>query len=172
MSTSFIFRFHFKYFPFFKDGLTILEALSATGLRSIRYAKEISGIKEIIANDLSRKAVDSIVYNVKQNHVEHLVTPSYSDAMTLMYTSTSAEKRFTVIDLDPYGSPTRFLDGAVQSISDGGLLLITATDMAVLAGGTPEACYVKYGSVPLKMKACHEMVRSSVNCRTKINGKF
>lgn len=58
--------------------------------------------------------------------------------------------------LDPYGNPTKFLDGAVQSISDGGLLLCTATDMAILAGNTPESCYAKYGSIPLKTKACHE----------------
>lgn len=74
-----------------------------------------------------------------------------------MYLSTANDKRFTVIDLDPYGCPTKFLDGAVQSIKDGGLLLITATDMAVLAGNSPETCYTKYGSISLKSKACHEM---------------
>lgn len=57
-----------------------------------------------------------------------------------MYTSTSPEKRFTVIDLDPYGGPNKFLDAAIQSIDEGGLLMVTATDMAVLAGNTPEAC--------------------------------
>ena len=43
----------------------ILEALSATGLRSIRYAKEINGVKEIVANDISKRAVASIANNVK-----------------------------------------------------------------------------------------------------------
>lgn len=57
-----------------------------------------------------------------------------------MYTSTSYDKRFTAIDLDPYGGPNKFLDGAIQSIQEGGLLMVTATDMAVLAGNTPEAC--------------------------------
>lgn len=57
---------------------------------------------------------------------------------------------------DPYGNPTIFLDGAVQSIADGGILLITATDMAILAGNSPESCYYKYGSISLKTKACHE----------------
>lgn len=61
-----------------------------------------------------------------------------------------------IIFLDPYGSPTIFLDGAIQSIADGGLLLVTATDLAVLAGNTPESCYLKYGSISLKTKACHE----------------
>lgn len=135
-------------------GLQILEALSATGLRSIRYAKEIPGVREIVANDLSRQAAHSIRMNVAHNAQADLVTVKQGDAMQVMY---SRETRFQVIDLDPYGCPGRFLDGAVQNIQDGGLLLITATDMAILAGNTPEACFVKYGSVPLKTKACHEM---------------
>ena len=54
----------------------ILEALSATGLRSIRYAKEIKcpgdqGSRlEITANDLSKRAYDSIKRNVELNGVD------------------------------------------------------------------------------------------------------
>lgn len=73
--------------------------------------------------------------------------------------------RFDVIDLDPYGSPTIFLDSAVQAIKDGGLLLVTATDMAVLAGNTPETCYVKYGAVSLRTQSCHEMVIAQIQLR-------
>jgi tRNA (guanine26-N2/guanine27-N2)-dimethyltransferase len=65
----------------FQDGLTILEALSASGLRSIRYAKEVPGVREIIANDLSDVAVSSIRANVAHNGVEHLVTTSHDDAV-------------------------------------------------------------------------------------------
>ncbi|XP_060658052.1 tRNA (guanine(26)-N(2))-dimethyltransferase [Drosophila nasuta] len=149
----------------YDDGMRILEALAATGLRSIRYAQEIAGVRQIIANDLSRQAVESINTNVRHNGVEHLIETSHADAMTLMYTSTAPEKRFDAVDLDPYGCPNRFLDGAMQCIADGGLLLVTATDMAVLAGNAPEACYVKYGSVPLRMKCCHEMaLRILLHC--------
>ena len=47
------------------------------------------------------------------------------------------------VDLDPYGSPSVFLDSAVQSVVDGGMLMCTATDMAVLCGGNGEVCYSK-----------------------------
>ena len=113
-------------------GIRILEALSATGLRSIRYAKEIRGIKEIIANDISERAVASIDKNVKANNVRDLVTPSHSDATMVMYNNRKKEDRFDVVDLDPYGSPTPFLDGAVQAVAEGGLLCVTCTDLAVL----------------------------------------
>lgn len=47
------------------------------------------------------------------------------------------------VDIDPYGSPSIFLDSAVQSVSDGGILMCTATDMAVLCGTSAEVCYSK-----------------------------
>lgn len=37
----------------------------------------------------------------------------------------------------------------LQAVAEGGLLLVTATDMAVLCGNNGEACYAKYGSYPL-----------------------
>ncbi|XP_011307972.1 probable tRNA (guanine(26)-N(2))-dimethyltransferase isoform X2 [Fopius arisanus] len=138
-----------------ENGITILEALSATGLRSIRYAKEVPYIRQIIANDISAKAVESIKKNIDHNKVEDLITPSHEDATMVMYQH--RKKRFDAVDLDPYGCPSIFLDGAVQCLANGGLLLVTATDMAVLAGNSPETCFVKYGAVSLKSKACHEI---------------
>lgn len=63
-----------------QDGIVILEALSATGLRSVRYAKEVPGIKEVIANDISIAAVESIKKNIEYNNVAKLVSTSHNDA--------------------------------------------------------------------------------------------
>ena len=65
-------------------GIKILEALAASGLRSIRFAKEIKGIESILANDLSRQAVDSIERNVAYNNVGDLVKPNNGDASLVM----------------------------------------------------------------------------------------
>ncbi|KAL5532740.1 TRM1 [Sanghuangporus sanghuang] len=46
---------------------TILEPLSATGLRAIRYAKEIPLVKYVVANDLSPAAVEAMKRNVELN---------------------------------------------------------------------------------------------------------
>lgn len=43
-------------------------------------------------------------------------------------------------------------------VSLSGLLCVTCTDMAVMAGNSGETCYSKYGSVSIKSKYCHEMV--------------
>ena len=65
-------------------------------------------------------------------------------------------RRFDIVDLDPYGAPVQFLDGAVQSVTDGGLLCVTCTDMAVLCGNASETCYTKYGAISIRGKNCHE----------------
>ncbi|XP_064098901.1 tRNA (guanine(26)-N(2))-dimethyltransferase-like isoform X3 [Macrobrachium nipponense] len=140
-----------------QDGIRILEGLAASGLRSIRYAREIEGVKEVVANDISKQAIECMKRNIKHNNVEGVVIPSHKDASMLMYENREPSKRFHAIDLDPYGSPHIFLDGAVQCVIDGGILLVTCTDMAVLCGNSPETSYTKYGAVSVKSKACHEI---------------
>lgn len=68
-----------------QDGIEILEALSATGLRSMRYAKEVPFVKQIVANDISAKAVESIKKNIAHNKVEDLVVASHQDATCVIH---------------------------------------------------------------------------------------
>ncbi|XP_060096657.1 tRNA (guanine(26)-N(2))-dimethyltransferase isoform X1 [Heteronotia binoei] len=140
-----------------QDGLRVLEALAASGLRSVRLAKEVPGLHSVVANDVSCKAVELIKQNIQLNDMGQLVTASLSDARMLMYQHKAAKDLFDVIDLDPYGSPSMFLDAAVQAVSEGGLLCVTCTDMAVMAGNAGETCYSKYGAMSFKAKYCHEM---------------
>ena len=139
----------------------ILEALSASGLRSIRYAKEMGDIVDyVMANDLSSAAVASIKRNVAHNGLtEEKVKANHGDAMAVMYQAANApeRKKFDVIDIDPFGSASPFIDAAVQAVKDGGLLCVTCTDMAVLAGQYPETCFAKYGGTPLRGDHCHEL---------------
>ncbi|KAJ3337462.1 RNA methyltransferase tRNA(m5U54)methyltransferase [Gonapodya sp. JEL0774] len=134
--------------------ISVLEALSATGLRSIRYAKEISGFDvRIIANDLDPEAVGAIARNVSYNGLSSdAVQANCGDANSIMHEHRLQRKLFSVVDLDPYGSAAPFLDAAVQSVEDG--------DLAVLAGsGQTEACWAKYGGVPIPNAPYnHEMV--------------
>uniref|UniRef100_A0A8C6VGC4 tRNA (guanine(26)-N(2))-dimethyltransferase n=1 Tax=Naja naja TaxID=35670 RepID=A0A8C6VGC4_NAJNA len=158
VSSNIYFSFSLTFTPrLLQEGLQVLEALAASGLRSIRFAKEVPGIRSVVANDNSSKAVDFITENIKLNGVEHLVTPSLSDARMLLYRKKAAREFFDVIDLDPYGSPSGFLDAVVQCVRDGGLLCVTCTDMAVLAGKLGETCYSKYGGVSIGTTCCHEM---------------
>ncbi|EIW85156.1 N2,N2-dimethylguanosine tRNA methyltransferase [Coniophora puteana RWD-64-598 SS2] len=167
-------RLHYRPYRF-----TLLEALSATGLRSIRYAKEIPLVKHVIANDLSETATAAIRRNIQVNGIEEVAhsngasatkpdpIPSSSpygkikinegDACALMYNHRAEKSRVDVVDLDPYGTAAPFIDGAVQCIEDGGLMCVTCTDLAVLATTNyPEKCYSNYGGIPVKAEYCHE----------------
>ncbi|KAM7266915.1 hypothetical protein ACFE04_009081 [Oxalis oulophora] len=134
----------------------VLEALSASGLRALRYAREVEEIGQVVALDNDKASVEACRRNIKFNGsvASSKVESHLTDARVYML---SHPKEFDVVDLDPYGSPSVFLDSAIQTVADGGLLMCTATDMAVLCGGNGEVCYAKYGSYPLKGKYYNEL---------------
>ncbi|KAK0527193.1 RNA methyltransferase tRNA(m5U54)methyltransferase [Tilletia horrida] len=85
------------------------------------------------------------------------VRPHEGDAIVLQYMHRDPAKRFNVVDLDPYGSASSFIDGAVQAVADGGLLCVTCTDLAILAGNNyPEKCFSQYGGVNVRSEFSHE----------------
>lgn len=139
-----------------KPTFSILDALSATGLRALRYAQEIPFATEITSNDMSQNAVDSIILNVKHNKLEDKIKPKTGNAIAYMY-SYCDRKGYDVIDLDPYGTAAPFLDSAIQAINHDGLLCVTCTDSAIFAShGYLEKTYSQYGGLPLKGEPCHE----------------
>ncbi|ESZ93141.1 hypothetical protein SBOR_6468 [Sclerotinia borealis F-4128] len=143
----------------------ILDALSATGLRAIRYAQEIPFATSITANDLLPAATKTIELNVKHNNLEDKIKAVTGNALTHMYSLVgddckdgSGSRKYDVIDLDPYGTAAPFLDAAVQAVrDDGGLLCVTCTDAGVWASnGYPEKAYSLYGGVTVKGQHSHE----------------
>ncbi|KAL6246250.1 RNA methyltransferase tRNA(m5U54)methyltransferase [Rhinocladiella similis] len=144
----------------------ILDALSATGLRALRYAKEIPLATNIVANDLSPASVQNIELNIKHNEVQDKVHSNLGDAREFMYSKVGNEKlrsgeryvhRFDVIDLDPYGTAAPFIDASLQAVQDGGMLCVTCTDAGVFAStGYPEKTYAMYGGMPVKGPYSHE----------------
>jgi tRNA (guanine26-N2/guanine27-N2)-dimethyltransferase len=57
---------------------------------------------------------------------------------------------FDYVDLDPYGTPAPFVRTALGSVRPGGVVAVTATDMMVLAGTQPSACWRRYGARPVR----------------------
>ena len=138
--------------------IRVLDALTASGLRALRYVKEVPEVASVVANDLSPDAVAALKNNIVRNGLtEEVIQPSIGDAVDVMHRSKPPDGvRFEAVELDPYGTAAPFLDGAMQCVAEGGLLMVTCTDLAVLCASYPEACHAKYGSYPLKAKSCHE----------------
>jgi tRNA (guanine26-N2/guanine27-N2)-dimethyltransferase len=150
-----------------KPRFRILDALSASGLRALRYASEISFATEVVANDRDKIAVKSINMNVQHNKLAKAITATHSDALGHMYAAafppsnshgpSHVSGKYDVIDLDPYGTAAPFLDAALQALEDGGLLCVTSTDSGVFAScGYSEKTFALYGGMPIKGLHCHE----------------
>ena len=134
--------------------IRVLDALSATGLRALRYAKEIPQVTSVTANDLSLKATKAIALNVHYNKLESKIDIATGDATDQMQ---RRRGQYEVIDLDPYGTAAPFIDAAVQGLSNGGLLCITCTDAGVFAStGYLEKTFSQYGGISAKGPYAHE----------------
>jgi tRNA (guanine26-N2/guanine27-N2)-dimethyltransferase len=94
------------------------------------------------------------------------------EANLVLSSHSGRHMRFDFVDIDPFGSPVPFLDSAVRALRDGGLLALTATDMASLCGVHPRACMRKYGGKPLRTEYCHELAaRLLAGCLTTVAAK-
>ena len=134
--------------------ISIFEAFSASGLRSIRYAIECNGVKKVVANDIEQTAFDIISRNIQINGVSDKVKANLGDARQVMANS---NEQYDVLDLDPYSTAAPFLDSAIQAAANGALLCITSTDGRTLCGIQPDAAYAWYGCMPLNSGFSHEM---------------
>jgi tRNA (guanine26-N2/guanine27-N2)-dimethyltransferase len=136
----------------FKNKITVCDALAASGIRGLRYAKEVSGVKKAVLNDKNPKAVKLIKKNIKENRLSKKCLAINDDASILL-----RKNVFISIDLDPFGSPNVFMDSAARSIYHKGFLAVTATDQSALAGTYPDACLRKYGIKTVKTEFYNEL---------------
>jgi tRNA (guanine26-N2/guanine27-N2)-dimethyltransferase len=137
--------------------ITICEPLTATGIRGLRFAAEIQGVKKVVSSDINMGSVKLAAYNIALNNLQERVSVKHKDANRLLTEHSAPKTRFDIIDIDPFGTPVPHLDSAVQALRNNGLLATTATDMAPLCGVHAKACIRKYGGRPLRTEYCHEL---------------
>jgi len=155
-----------------KRELVACEPLSGCGIRGIRLAKEVEGVRKVVMNDISSDAAALAEFNVKLNKLTDTVLVSNEDANLVLSRYAAPRKRFDYVDVDPFGSPVPYVDSALRAVRNDGLLALTATDMAPLCGVHPKACIRKYGGKPLRTEYCHELaVRLLVGCLASMAAK-
>jgi len=145
--------------------ISVCEPLTGCGIRGIRLAAEVKGVKKVLISDINERAFRLAKYNVQINGLSGRVTVKNEDSNRLLSKHAAPHIRFNAIDIDPFGSPVPYLDSAIRALRDNGLLALTATDMAPLCGVHPKACIRKYGGKPLRTEYCHELaVRLLAGC--------
>lgn len=135
-----------------EKGLSICDAFGGSGIRGIRYAKEISGVEGVVINDVNPRAVALARDNSLKNGLNN-ITVCQKDANLILRL---CKGKFNVVDIDPFGTPSPFIDSAAVNLPRNSMLAVTATDTSALCGTYPEPCIRKYGSKPLKTEYCHE----------------
>jgi len=140
-----------------KRKISICEPLTSTGIRGVRFATEIHGVKNVLISDINERAYNLAKHNVHLNGLTERVKVQHKDANCLLSCHSAPHKRFDVVDVDPFGSPVPYLDSAIRALRNNGLIAVTATDMAPLCGVHAKACIRKYGGKPLRTEYCQEL---------------
>lgn len=135
----------------------ICEPLAGCGVRTLRYMKECEGKFDAVMFDANPNAVETINKNIQHLELSDRARARQGDAKVLLLTESRA-KRFDYVDVDPFGTPVPYLNASIQSMNPkGGLLALTATDMAALYGVYPRVALRKYGGLSIRTPFSHEL---------------
>ena len=130
---------------FFCDGL------AASGIRGIRFANEITGDFFVTINDWEPESFNLIKKNIEELNLKNV------EGTNLDLNALLSQKKFDYIDIDPFGSPIGFIDSALRSIQNFGIISCTATDTATLCGTYPKVCFRRYGAIPFHSPVMKEI---------------
>ncbi len=132
--------------------IDICDLFGGSGIRGIRYKNEINGVRNVFINDISELANHYEKHNINLNNLEDVEVHQHDASMFLRM----KRGEFDVIDIDPFGTPSPFLDSAGYCARRNSLLCVTATDTSALCGTYKEPCIRKYNAKPYKSEYCHE----------------
>jgi tRNA (guanine26-N2/guanine27-N2)-dimethyltransferase len=145
--------------------ITICDTFGGSGIRGIRYSKEIDGVALAVTNDLNPLAVDLTRENISDNELDNVKV--YRDDANMFLRK--CRGKFDVVDIDPFGTPAPYVESAAASLRAGGMICVTATDTSALCGTYKKPCIRKYGAKPLRNEYCHETglrILAGFLCRT------
>lgn len=148
-----------------------LEGLSGVGIRGLRVANELQ-VDKVVINDLNPTALKLAEYSARLNNLKNI---EYSEMEVCRFLSKYSKKgeRGSIIDIDPFGSPSQFFDCGIRATMHGGILSTTATDLQVLNGLYQNACKRKYGGIPIRVEYGNEMaIRLILGCLRMVAGRI
>ena len=136
---------------------TFADSICGVGARGLRTAVEVPEINTVYLNDLNPIAIDFAKESTKLNEVQTKCIFENKDVCKFLNFEGREFRKFDIVDLDPFGSPSPYVDCVLRSVSNHGLISITATDTAVLCGVYPKVCYRKYYGFPLRTEYSNEI---------------
>ncbi len=147
--------------------MNIADPLAGSGIRSLRFMKELKKgkINHVFVNDMKENFVKVFNENIKLNKVKSKDFSIFNEDASLFLLNRVKDKKkpdnfcgyFDYIDVDPFGSPSPYLDATLARICRDGILAVTATDTAALTGTYEKVTRRKYWAQPLRNYLMHEI---------------
>jgi tRNA (guanine26-N2/guanine27-N2)-dimethyltransferase len=135
---------------------TFLDALAGIGARGVRIANEVSRRTEVTLVEFNETSLRVARKNAKRNGVDSRCVFVHEESNAYLHSRFGRLERFQAVDVDPFGTPAPFVQGALAAADDGALVSITATDTATLCGVYPTVALRRYGARVVKTEFPHE----------------
>ncbi len=142
-----------------KGHKNILDGLCGSGIRVMRFSLEIGDMEDTVSYmgcDREGKAIEHALGSASRNKAR---VEFFQDDLNAHL----KDRRYSYIDVDPYGSPVQFVPSALSSLLSGGVLAVTATDTAALTGSARKAAMRRYWTQNIKTEFMHE-----ISCRVLV----
>ena len=156
----------FEFPKIFFDGLTGL------GARALRVANEVEGVEKVIANDVNPNALELAQKSAEINNLKNFEI-SEDEACRFLSLHSKKNCRGSIVDIDPFGSPSKYIDCAIRATMHSGMLALTATDLQVLHGLFNKAAKRRYYGTPIKTEFSNEIaIRLILGCVSFVAGRL
>ncbi len=149
----------------------LLDGLAGSGIRGVRIANEVELARKtnitITINDINPLAYKLILKNIKSTDLKNALATN-KDLNSLL-----SKNRFDYIDIDPFGSPIKFIDASARMLRHNGILAVTATDTAPLFGRYPKTCLRRYDAISARTGFSHELgLRILLGCCVRTAARY
>ena len=156
----------YKFPKIFFDGL------SGLGARGLRVANEVKGVEKVIVNDVNPNALEIALKSAKINNLENFEI-SENETCRFLSSHSRMNERASIVDIDPFGSPSKYIDCAIRATMHSGMLALTATDLQVLHGLFNKAAKRRYYGTPIKTEFSNEIaIRLILGCVSFVAGRL
>ena len=156
----------YKFPKIFFDGL------SGLGARGLRVANEIREVEKVIVNDVNPNALEIAQKSAEINNLENFEI-SENETCRFLSSHSKMNERASIVDIDPFGSPSKYIDCAIRATMHSGMLALTATDLQVLHGLFNKAAKRRYYGTPIKTEFSNEIaIRLILGCVSFVAGRL
>ncbi|WP_084448948.1 N2,N2-dimethylguanosine tRNA methyltransferase [Picosynechococcus sp. PCC 7117] len=124
--------------------LRVLDGLSATGVRSLRYYQEAQA-DWVWANEGNPDLLETLTTNLRRIPAAQRCISVLSLRQLCLERSLMGD-RYELVDFDAFGSGSAFVQDALTVTTLGGLMYLTSTDGRTYSGREPQRALRQYGA--------------------------